>query len=60
MLKKRIEISTTQKKQIAKELKVSKTWVQLALDHVYDSPKCKAIRRRAKELLQGEINKIED
>lgn len=60
MLKKRIEISSKHKNDIARELNVSKYWVQLSLDHVYDSDKSKAIRRRAKQLLQEEINKIED
>lgn len=58
MQKNRIEISSTQKNLLAEEFKTSKVSIQMSLDYVFNSKAAKAIRQRAKELLQEEINKI--
>ena len=48
------------KRQIEAEFNTSKTTLNLALKHVNNSEMAKAIRKRAKELMQKEINKIQD
>lgn len=58
MLKERIEISAKQKRDLRNEFKVSKPTVQYSLDYVFNSPTAIAIRSRAKEMLQAEIEKI--
>ena len=56
----RINISSTMKKQLVKEFSKSLQAVQMSLDFVFNSDSAKAIRERAKELLQEEITKIEN
>ena len=48
------------KKQLVKEFSKSLQAVQMSLDFVFNSDSAKAIRERAKELLQEEITKIEN
>ena len=48
------------KRQIEAEFNTSKTTVNLALKHVNNSEMAKAIRKRAKELMKIEIDKIQD
>lgn len=55
---KKILLHPDLKKQIAKEFKVSMVTVDMSLKYVFDSLKAKAIRKRAKELLQNEIKNI--
>ena len=58
MQKNRIELSSTHKKTLTEEFNTSLTSVQMSLDFVFNSDQAKSIRKRAKELLQEEINKI--
>ena len=55
---KKILLHPDLKKQIAKELKVTTQTVDMSLKYVFDSEKAKSIRKRAKELLKKEIDKI--
>lgn len=55
---KKILLHPDLKKQIAKEFKVSIVTVDMSLKYVFDSPKAKGIRKRAKELLQKVIDNI--
>ena len=48
------------KRQLIQEFETTKTTVNLALKHVNNSKMAKAIRRRAKQLMLVEIEKIED
>ena len=58
MEKLRIHISSYHKKILRDEFLTSKQSVQLSLDYVFNSKRAKAIRERAKELLQEEVDKI--
>jgi len=55
----RIHISSYHKKMIRDEFNTSKQSVQLSLDYVFNSKRAKAIRQRARVLLQEEVNKID-
>ena len=55
---KKIRIHPEMRHQIAKELNVSLQTVDLGLKYVYKSTLQKSIRRRAKELLQEEADRI--
>lgn len=57
---KNILIHPTYKNQIAKELQVTKQTVDMSLKFVFNSDTAKKVRKRAKELLEKEIEKIED
>ena len=48
------------KRQLIQEFETTKTTVNLALKHVNNSQMAQSIRRRAKELMQAEIEKIKD
>jgi len=48
------------KKRLQKEFDTTNTTINLALKHVNNSDFAKRIRRRAKELMQIEIEKIKD
>ena len=56
----RIFISSKHKTLLAEEFNTSITTVQKALDHYNNSKLAKNIRRRAKELMLAEIEKIKD
>ena len=56
----RIYLASYYKNKLADEFETTKQTVQLALDHYNNSELAKAIRRRAKELLKNEIEKIKD
>ena len=58
MQKNRIEISSVLKKQLVKEFGKSLQAVQMSLDFVFNSETAVNIRKRAKELLIEEANKI--
>ncbi|MBK5210336.1 MAG: hypothetical protein JJE44_12680 [Flavobacteriaceae bacterium] len=58
MQKKTIQISSTQKKELAKRFETSLTTVQLSLDYYNNSELAKKIRQSAKQLLIDEANKI--
>lgn len=53
---KKIRIHPDFKTQIAKEFKVTMQTVSMSLKYFFDSDKAKAIRKRALEILQEEIN----
>ncbi len=55
---KKILIHPTYKNQIAKEFKVTKQTVDMSLKYVFNSETSKDIRKRAKELLLKESEKI--
>ena len=55
---KKILIHPLHKREIANELNVTTQTVDMSLKYVFDSDKAKAIRKRAKELLQNEIKNI--
>ncbi|ELY1979197.1 hypothetical protein K5L04_09495 [Flavobacterium psychrophilum] len=52
---KKIRLHPDLKKQIAKEFKVTYQTVTMSLKFVFESPKAEAIRQRAYELLNDEI-----
>ncbi len=52
---KKIRVHPDIKKQIAKEFNVSYQTVTMSLEFVFNSEKAKAIRQRAKVLLQEEL-----
>lgn len=58
MEKKTIQISSKQKKVLAKSHNTSLTTVQLSLDYYNNSDLAKNIRKKAKELLLEEAHKI--
>lgn len=60
MQKNTIQISSKQKKELAKSHSTSLTTVQLSLDFYNNSDLAKRIRRSAKQLLLTEANKIND
>lgn len=53
---KKIRIHPELKTQIAKEFKVSIQTISMSLKYFFNSDKAKAIRNRALDLLQKEIN----
>lgn len=55
---KKILIHPTYKNQIAKEFKVTKQTVDMSLKYVFNSGTSKDIRKRAKDLLLKESEKI--
>ena len=55
---KKILIHPTYKNQIAKEFNVTKQTVDMSLKYVFNSENSKDIRKRAKELLLKESEKI--
>lgn len=55
---KKIRLHPDLKKQIVKEFGVTIQTVDMSLKYVFQSDKAKAIRQRAKELLQEESNNI--
>ena len=55
---KKIRIHVDHKKQIAEEFKISLQSVRMSLDYVFNSDTSEKIRKRAKELLIEEANKI--
>lgn len=55
----RIDISVEHKKALQKEFNTSETSVRYSLNYVFNSSQAKAIRQRAKEMLQEEVEKIE-
>lgn len=59
MEKNKIEISATHKKQIAKEFGKTLQHVRMSLEYVFNSTAAKAVRARAKELLEKEAKKVE-
>jgi hypothetical protein len=56
---KKILIHPDLKKKISKEFKVTYQTVTMSTDGVFSSPKAILIRKRAMELMQEEIDKIE-
>lgn len=58
MQKFEIQLSVDQKKQLSKEFKKSYQAVTMSLKYVFNSDTARSIRRRAKEMLQQEIEKI--
>lgn len=56
---KKILVHPELKKQMQKEFKVSYVTITMSIDGVFTSEKALAIRKRAKELLIAEANKIE-
>jgi len=54
----KIKLHSDHSKQIAAELKCTKQTVHTATHYFNNSPKAQAIRRRAKELLLAEANKV--
>lgn len=54
-----INIADEHKKILADEFEVTIQTVRMALIYVNNSPKAKAMRKRAKELLQKEANDIQ-
>ncbi|MBK5208827.1 MAG: hypothetical protein JJE44_04890 [Flavobacteriaceae bacterium] len=60
MQKNTIQISSKQKKVLAKENNTSLTTVQLSLDYYNNSELAKAIRKQAKKFLLEEANKINE
>lgn len=59
MQKNTILISSTHKRKLEKEFKTSKTSVQMSLDYIFNSDQAKAIRKRAKQMLEEEAEKVE-
>ena len=57
---KKINLHPELKNKIAEEFKVTNQTVDMSLKYVFHSDKAKAIRERAKELLQDEIKEIEE
>lgn len=55
---KKIRIHPDLKKQIAGEFQVTMQTVDMSLQYVFNSERAKAIRQRAKELLQKECENI--
>lgn len=60
MQKIRIEISSKFKKDLMNEFRISLTSVQKMLDFENNSDLAKKVRKRAKEMMVGEILKIEE
>ena len=56
---KKINLHPDLKNKIAKEFNVTTQTVDMSLKYVFNSEKAKAIRTRAKEMLQKEIIEIE-
>ncbi len=57
---KKIRIHHSYLKEIAEEFNCTTQSVRMSLEYVFNSEQAKSIRRRAKELLLNEANKIED
>ncbi|WP_281237885.1 hypothetical protein [Flavobacterium praedii] len=57
---KKIHIHPVLKKQLEKEFSTSYQTVTMSLDGVFTSEKAKAIRKRAVELLEKEIDKLKE
>ncbi|GIJ93400.1 hypothetical protein CAPN002_06180 [Capnocytophaga stomatis] len=55
---KKIRVHPDLKKQIVKEFQVTMQSVDMSLKYVFNSEQAKAIRQRAKELLQAESEAI--
>lgn len=55
---KKIRLHPDFKKQISKDFNVTYQTVSMSLNYVFDSPQSEAIRKKAKELLIEEANKI--
>lgn len=55
---KKIRVHPDLKKQIAEEFSVTMQTVDMSLQYVFNSERAKAIRQRAKELLEKEIEEI--
>lgn len=55
---KKIRVHPDLKKQIAKEFQVTMQSVDMSLKYVFNSEQAKAIRQRAKELLQAESESV--
>lgn len=58
MKKNTIHIAAKFKMDLAKEFKTSKVSVQMSLDYAFNSDQAKAIRKRAKQLLEEEAEKV--
>lgn len=58
MQKNTILISSVHKRQLKNEFNTSKTSVQMSLDYVFNSDQARAIRKRAKEMLEQEAKKV--
>lgn len=56
---KKIRIDAELKKQISDELNISLQSVRMSLDYVFNSETAKKVRKRAKQLLIEESEKIE-
>lgn len=55
---KKIRVHPDLKKEIAKEFSVTMQSVDMSLKYVFNSKQAKAIRQRAKELLQAESEAV--
>ena len=57
---KKIRLHPKLKHQLVNEFNVSMQTVSMSLANVFNSDKAKSIRKRAKELLQAEADKIKE
>lgn len=58
LMKNQIKMNADHLKVLAEELEVTTQTVRMALGYVYNSPIAQKIRKRAKELLIEEANKV--